>query len=337
MRVLIVGAGVIGSVYAGRLLAAGHAVTLCARGRRLAELEESGLILEDAHTRQRVCHKVAVVGPSDAVGLRCDLTLVAVQRDQMITTVPLLQTLGADVLLFGNAAGLVIALTEATGPRALFGFPAAAGIRDGTAVRFVLIRQQKTMLADPGHPRSARVLALARLFRIAGFPTRVAADADGWLTAHAAFIVPIALALYRVDVQSRQFAVDQQLLRMMLAATRQAFGALLAAGNTEIPGNLHWLYLRLPERFAMYYWRRVLSGPRGELWFAAHTRSAPEEMASLAYVLRSAIDRTGHQAPHWTRCWRAGSPDGPTRATVMRYYALLPATTSVLRRQLSAG
>ena len=297
MRVLIVGAGVIGSVYAGRLLAAGHAVTLCARGHRLAELEESGLILEDAQTGQRVCHEVAVVRPSDAVGLGCDLTLVAVQRDQMITTVPLLQTLGADVLFFGNAAGLVIALTEATGPRALFGFPAAAGIRDGTAVRFVLIHQQKTMLADPGHPRSARVMVLAKLFRTAGFPTTVAADADGWLTAHAAFIVPIAFALYRVGVQSHRLANDEQLLRTMVAATRQAFGALLAAGNTEIPGNLHWLYLRLPERFAMYYWRHVLSGPRGELWFAAHTRSAPEEMASLAYALRSAIDRAGHPAP----------------------------------------
>ena len=55
MRVLIVGAGVIGSVYAGRLLAAGHAVTLCARADRFAELKESGLVLEDAQTGQRVC------------------------------------------------------------------------------------------------------------------------------------------------------------------------------------------------------------------------------------------------------------------------------------------
>ena len=215
----------------------------------------------------------------------------------MITTVPLLKTLVADVMFFGNAAGLVTALTEATGPGALFGFPAAAGIRDGTTVRFVSIRQQKTMLADPGHPRSTRILALARMFRTAGFPTTVATDADGWLTAHAAFIVPITLALSRVGVQPRRLAADERLLRVMVEATRQAFGALMAAGNTEIPGNLRWLYLRLPERFVMSYWRRVLSGPRGELWFAAHTRSAPEEMASLAYALRSAIDRAGHRAP----------------------------------------
>jgi 2-dehydropantoate 2-reductase len=37
MRILILGAGVIGSVYAGHLRDAGHEVTLMARGRRLAE------------------------------------------------------------------------------------------------------------------------------------------------------------------------------------------------------------------------------------------------------------------------------------------------------------
>jgi len=308
VRVLIVGAGVIGSVYAGRLLAAGHAVTLCARADRLAELEESGLVLEDAHSGQRVCHEVAVVGPTDAAGLRCDLALVAVRRDQMITTLPLLQTLGADVMFFGNAAGLVTTLTEAMGARALFGFPAAAGVRDGPTVRFVLIRQQKTMLADPGHPRSARILALTRMFRAGGFPTTIAADADDWLIAHAAFIVPIALALYRVGVQPHRLAADEQLLRMMVVATRQVLGALAGAGNTEIPRNLHWLYLRLPQRFAMYYWRRVLSGPRGELWFAAHTRSAPEEMASLAHALRSVIDRAGHRAPALDALLADGQP-----------------------------
>jgi hypothetical protein len=58
----------------------------------------------------------------------------------------------------------------------------------------------------------------------------------------------------------------------MVRATRQAFRALQAAGNNEIPPNLRWLYLRVPERFAMRYWRNTLRSQRGELWFAAHSR-----------------------------------------------------------------
>ena len=41
----MLGAGVIGSIYAGRLLEAGHEVVLLARGARLADLQAHGLIL----------------------------------------------------------------------------------------------------------------------------------------------------------------------------------------------------------------------------------------------------------------------------------------------------
>ena len=37
MRILVLGAGVIGSVYAAKLLQAGHEVVLLARGHRLAD------------------------------------------------------------------------------------------------------------------------------------------------------------------------------------------------------------------------------------------------------------------------------------------------------------
>jgi 2-dehydropantoate 2-reductase len=45
MRVLVIGAGVLGSLYAGRLAAAGNEVALFARGSRLAELQGEPLRL----------------------------------------------------------------------------------------------------------------------------------------------------------------------------------------------------------------------------------------------------------------------------------------------------
>jgi hypothetical protein len=48
VRILVLGAGVIGSVYAATLLQAGHEVVLPARGRRLAGLRAYGVILEEA-------------------------------------------------------------------------------------------------------------------------------------------------------------------------------------------------------------------------------------------------------------------------------------------------
>jgi 2-dehydropantoate 2-reductase len=84
----------------------------------------------------------------------------------------------------------------------------------------------------------------------------------------------------------------------MVRATRECFWALQAGGNTEIPRNLRALYLWTPKGVAVRYWRGVFAGARGELWFAGHTRAAPEEMASLADALRVALERTTRPAPH---------------------------------------
>ena len=50
VRILVLGAGVIGSLYVGRLLEAGHEVVLVARGVRLTDLLAHGLILQDAES-----------------------------------------------------------------------------------------------------------------------------------------------------------------------------------------------------------------------------------------------------------------------------------------------
>src|SRR3974377_1252904 len=71
-KVLIIGAGVIGSFNAARLRDAGKDVTLLARGRRLEDLRENGVVLEDARTGRRTTTQVPLVdrlGPEDAYDL----------------------------------------------------------------------------------------------------------------------------------------------------------------------------------------------------------------------------------------------------------------------------
>jgi len=164
-------------------------------------------------------------------------------------------------------------------------------------IRYVLIGQQKTTLGEPSGATSSRVRRLQTMFSGAGFATTITADIDGWLLGHAAFVVPMAFALYRVDTDAGRLARDTATLRLMVRATRQAFQALRVIGIGEIPTNLTVLYLRMPERFAVHYWRRVLASPRGESWFAAHSRAAVQEMTSLADELQAAVRRTGHETP----------------------------------------
>lgn len=295
MRILVFGAGVVGSVYAGHLLQASHEVTLLARGRRLEDLRTHGLILDNAETGLREKWPVAVV---DALAPEADydVVLVAVRAEQFSATLPMLATLpdSVNVVFFGNAAGQSSQLRDALGPRALFGFPAVGGARDGAAIRYALINAQQTMLGEPSGVVSERVRQLRTVLRESGFPTTISTHIDGWLIGHAAFVVPIAFALYRVDTDAGRLAADRQALRTMVRATRQAFRAL---GTTaEIPFNLRMLH-RLPTAIVAGYWSRVLAGPRGELWFAAHSRAAPQEMRALCAALQAALGRAERETP----------------------------------------
>ncbi|MDM7854177.1 ketopantoate reductase family protein [Cellulomonas alba] len=301
MRILVLGAGVIGSVYAGKLLRVGHDVVLLARGSRLVDLQTHGLVLEDAESGDRSVALVPSVADV-AAGDPFDLVLVPVRAEQLRSALPVLtgMTDGSDVLFFGNTAHRQAELTAALGGRALFGFPAAGGSRDGPVVRFVLIRQQKTMLGEPDGSASPRVRRLQGVLEGAGFPTLISSDIGGWLVGHTAFVVPIAFALYRVGGVPAALAADASTMRLMVSATREAFAALRADGNAEIPMNLRMLY-RLPTRLVVGYWRRAFAGPRGELWFGAHSRAAPEELHQLADELRAAVRRTGRLTPDLER------------------------------------
>jgi 2-dehydropantoate 2-reductase len=204
----------------------------------------------------------------------------------------------SDVLFFGNTTGRQPELAAALGGRALFGFPAVGGVRDGPIIRYVTIRQQKTMVGKATGKMTPRVRHLQELLGAAGFATVITTNIDGWMLSHTAFVAPIGFALYRAGTDAAKLAADASTLRLMVLATREAFRALDATGDAEIPTNLRVLYLFLPTAFIVRYWRGVLAGPRGELWFGAHSRAAPEEMRALADELQAAVRRTGRSTPN---------------------------------------
>jgi len=87
MNILVYGAGVVGSIYAARLQAAGYNVSLLARGQRAVSLRTRGVLLEDASTGQRTTTQVCVVdhlAPTDVY----DVALVTVRMDQLASILP---------------------------------------------------------------------------------------------------------------------------------------------------------------------------------------------------------------------------------------------------------
>ena len=80
MKVLVVGTGVIGTVYGAHLAAAGSTVWVLSHGPRTDEVAAGGLCARDVLGGGRADAKAAVV--PDASGMY-DIVLVAVRRDQL--------------------------------------------------------------------------------------------------------------------------------------------------------------------------------------------------------------------------------------------------------------
>jgi 2-dehydropantoate 2-reductase len=301
MRVLIYGAGVIGSIYGARLAQAGHEVVVLARAERVEQLRRRGLQLEEAATGARLTLPVeatAALAPDDPY----DLVLVPVRCDQLDAVLPPLAASRATpaVLFFGNNAGGSERLVTALGQeRVLLGFPGAAGERQGDTVRYTLIRGQRTTLGELATRervprRTERLARISSALEAAGFPVALSARMEAWLTSHAVFIAPLQAALALHQGNSRSLAQDRALLRLAVRATRQGFRSLSSLGRLEVPLNLRLLYLWLPEPLAVEVWRRQLPATLGLAAPAAETAALAEQLhAALAPAARPApaLDR----------------------------------------------
>jgi len=277
VNVLVVGAGVIGSVYGAHLAVAGHNVSVLDHGPRTGYIAVNGLQVRDILDGQLTNTSVEVV--NDVARGSYDLVLVAVRRDQLAAAARLIQSAGQPTVLFfgNNPAGHATINGQVPG-RVYLGFPGIGGTMTNGEARYVRIPQQPTALQSTDDPRLAEVESALRR---RGFAVQRVADMDGWLAYHAAFVACVAAALYHCDTDPVELAGDRPTLRLMCRAITEGFTALRAQGVGGLARNLAILHHPLLRPVAVAYWARTMRSPMGEMCFAAHARHAQPEMRAL--------------------------------------------------------
>jgi 2-dehydropantoate 2-reductase len=299
MRILIIGAGVIGSFNAARLAEGGHDVSLLARGRRLAELREHGVVLENGRrpaggrTTTRV-PLVEQVGPDDTY----ELAVVVLRRNQIPSILPLLAraTRISSVLFLGNNAAGSSDLVEALGrDRVLIGMVNAGGERQGHVVRYLWWPRLPLQLGELDGRRSARTDAIVRAFETAGLPARVRAHMDAYLKTHAAGLPGFAGAMYRAG-GVRQLARRPELLRLCVESMREALRALIQLDVRLLPSATR-LALWMPRPLIVLALRLLLDTELAVVGGERHANAAPDEMKEIADEIRELFRQAGMVAP----------------------------------------
>lgn len=279
MKILIAGAGVIGTVYGAHLAADGHRVTVAAHGSRTDTVARDGLIAHDLATGTDIRGSAAVADNLSADTY--DLIMITVGRDKLDAVGRTLASVVGDptVLVFGNNPYGRDGLPPDLPGHVWEGFPGIGGVLVDGVARYLPIRRQPTALQAGPDAAIAEVSATLRRrgLRVAGV-----ADIDGWLAYHATFVACVASALQRCATDPRRLAADRATLSLLCRAITEGFRAQHRAGRRGLPRNLAVLHHRLMTPVAVRYWARTMRTPMGELCFAAHTRSAGAEMRQLA-------------------------------------------------------
>jgi len=284
LSILVIGAGVIGSVYAARLQGAGYTVTLLARGQHAADLRTNGIILEDAYMGQSTTSHVRIV-ESLAPDETYDLALVCVRLDQVAATLPDLAAnrhIPLVVFLLNNPNGTKPLVEQLGSQRVVLGFPGMGGTREGNRVRYVRIRQQSTTLGEVDGRITPRLRQLATMLTKAGFPVVLSRSMDGWLKTHAVFVSSVSAALALEGGDSIRLGQSRTRVALMVNAIREGFAALQSLDISVTPFNLKLIFCWMPGWFAIRYWQHALQTPVGTLAIAPHANAAREEMGLLA-------------------------------------------------------
>jgi 2-dehydropantoate 2-reductase len=301
VKVLVYGAGVLGSLCAARLKEGGNEVSLLARGNRLEFLRRNGILLEHAVSGEKQTVPIDLVealGPYDAY----DLLIVLMGRSQVPGVLPVLAENQATrhVVFMGNNAGSPGEYIRALGKeRVLMGFYMAGGAMKEGVVWYaddVKGKRRKCLIGELDGKTTPRLEQVARLFEAAGVPVEKSPNIDAWLKTHAAMIMPIAGALYMAGGDLKALQQDNAALKTLASAWKEALQALTAARVPILPAAAK-IYIWAPEGIVINVVRRALRSSNIAISFA-HAGNARPEMRCLAGELLALARSAGIATPN---------------------------------------
>ncbi len=285
MRILIYGAGVIGSLYAARFAAAGYEVALYARGSRLACLREKGLLYR---WRGKICKAPVAILDTLADDNCYDFIFLTVRAEQ---ATPALEALRANrsstIVTMVNQSGGYAHWEAIVGKgRILPAFPGAGGSLDdgvldaGFAPRII----QPTTFGEVDGVCRERTQALRLVFRKCHIPCQIVPCMQNWQLSHLGMVVPIANAYYQSSDPAHVWR-EKAIMRRTAQTMKSNFHAL-AARSVLCPFKFHLLRFCPLPIFTLGL-TLIFRSAFGDRFMYRHAIKSPEEMHRLHQELEA--------------------------------------------------
>ena len=283
MRILIYGAGVIGSLYAVYLSRNGCEVSVLARGRRLEELKKRGLLYRKGKMTQRA--KVTVLKRLDPDD-RYDYIFLTVRSGQLKNALEHIKAnVSPTIVTMVNSLDSYAEWELLCGEgRILPAFPGAGGSIKGGVLEAKLTPRiiQPTTFAEINGEHTERVDILKKLLNKSGIPCQIVPHMHTWQVCHLAMVVPLADAYYMV-ADPKLVHKDKRVMRKTAQALHDNFRKLKQQGSAISPPKMNLLRL-CPVSLMAAILPLVYNSSFGDMFMYQHAVKAKEEMNALHQV-----------------------------------------------------
>ena len=298
MRILIYGAGVIGSFYASKLLTTGYDVTILARGRRLEDIKKHGIVIDHFIQKEQTVTKVPVIGKLEKNDVY-DFIFVIMQKNQVYSILKDLKEniFCNNIVFFGNnGTGGEEYFEILEKERILLGFPSVGGKREGHKVIVAYREDSSLTIGELDGTTTKRVVDIATIFTNAGFLVNVSDDIDSWLKYHIALVSPLANGVHMAEKNDFELRDSKEAMILMIKAIKEGFKVLKKLKYPIRPKRMRTLYY-YPNFLINRLLRKSIGTEVGKLVLREHAITAKEEMKKIADEFQELIKKTGIMTP----------------------------------------
>ncbi len=291
MKILIYGAGIVGSTYGWQLSEAGHEISVLVRSEKKQQTEEKGIHIRctDFRGKQKKTKEV-VFRPAVIDSLSEDndfeYIIVTTNNIHLNEILPVLSASAgkSHILFFQNMwiDDLENIRNYLTENQYFFGFPfMTGGGRDADRINSAIsgLKQSHTPLGELNGETSGRVRKIAKAFSDANLKPVVYTQIKTWLITHYAVAAGLSGGIIKAG-GGKNFAADSGILKETIKAIREGLDVCRESGFDPKKEKANRLYY-LPFFISIPIAKKVYSNEALCLMFDGHTLHSPEEMKKM--------------------------------------------------------
>lgn len=296
MKILVLGAGVLGCNLAKNLYCSGKDVTLLARGNWAKEIRENGLRIKNKFSPRMSVSRVPVVTGLEPDDLY-DVIFVVVRYTQIESIIETLQANKTKNIVFvGNnvrAAEMAARLPE---KNVMFAFASSAGHRESDHVASADLRKM-TIGQLVGAQSNEKLIG--QIFDGTKYKITYEPNMGDYLLCHAAFVIPAVFACYKTDGNLKKVKKDNAYLNRLIDANIEGYRAIKNAGHEILPKEDNEFEGSAYRKTCFRFFKLMCATSLGKICVSDHAMNAVDEMSALNRDLKKFFDENSAEYPIW--------------------------------------